>query len=384
MSSKSSEILEERRHRRANGTSLRRVRAITQRLLQQFRRDRRTLALLFVAPLVILALLGYLLRGGGSVPKMGVVNLDAGPLGGVVASAVERSSSVSASAMSQPDAESQLRSATIAGYLVLPANFSVLAQQSRVVAPEIHLEGTQPGLSATVVQAVSQSFTTLAGQVGGIRFAPAITYRYGGTGFDTLDYFGAGFIGLVVFFLVFVITAVAFLRERSQGTLERLMASPLRRPEIVVGYMLGFTALALVQAVEVLAFCLLVLHVHNSGNVLLIFVMEALMAIFAVNLGIFLSMFARTEFQAVQFIPLVIVPQMLLSGIIFPVSTEPRPLQILSDVLPLTYAVEGMRNIMIKGADLTWSSLQLDLAVVIGFCLLVIIAGATTLRRRIA
>ncbi len=108
------------------------------------------------------------------------------------------------------------------------------------------------------------------------------------------------------------------------------------------------------------------------------------MAIAAVNLGIFLSMFARTEFQAVQFIPLVIVPQLLLAGIIFPVSTEPGPLQALSRVLPLTYAVEGLRNIMIKGADLSWSSLQLDLGVVLGFCVLVILAGATTLRRRIA
>jgi ABC-2 type transport system permease protein len=95
-------------------------------------------------------------------------------------------------------------------------------------------------------------------------------------------------------------------------------------------------------------------------------------------------MFARTEFQAVQFIPLVIVPQMLLAGIIFPISTEPGPLQALSRVLPLTYAVEGLRNIMIKGADLSWSSLQLDVGVVLGFCVLVIFAGAATLRRRIA
>ena len=268
--------------------------------------------------------------------------------------------------------------------MLLPSDFSVKAQQSRLIAPEVHLEGSQPGLSQSILQAVSESFAALAGQAGGVRFAPQVTFLYGGPNFDTLDYFGAAFIGLVVFFLVFVITAVAFLRERGQGTLERLMASPLRRAEIVLGYMLGFTVLALVQSAEVLAFSLLVLHVHNVGNVALIFVLEALMAIAAVNLGIFLSMFARTEFQAVQFIPLVIVPQMLLAGIIFPVSTEPGPLQALSHVLPLTYAVEGLRNIMIKGANLTWSSLQLDFAVVLGFCILVILAGATTLRRRIA
>jgi ABC-2 type transport system permease protein len=163
-----------------------------------------------------------------------------------------------------------------------------------------------------------------------------------------------------------------------------LMASPLRRGEIVLGYMLGFTVLALIQSVEVLVFSLAVLKVHNQGNVLLIFGMEALMVLAAVNLGIFLSMFARTEFQAVQFIPLVIVPQVLLSGILFPVSTEPRPLQVVSDVLPLTYAVNGLRDVMIKGADLSWPSLQLDAGVVAGFVVLVIVAGIATLRRRIA
>jgi len=363
--------------------SRRRVAAITRRLLHQFRRDRRTLALLFFAPLVILALLGYLLRGGGGVPQMGVVNEDTGPLGPVVASQLEHSTTVSATAMSQRDAEAKLRNGDLAGYIVLPPDFSAQAQQAHTVAPDVRLEGSQPGLSGSILQAVGQSFTALVGTAG-VHFAPKVSYLYGGPTFDTLDYFGAAFIGLVVFFLVFVITAVAFLRERGQGTLERLMASPLRRSEIVLGYMLGFTVLALVQAAEVLAFSLIVLHVHNSGNVALIFIMEALMAIAAVNLGIFLSMFARTEFQAVQFIPLVIVPQVFLAGIIFPVSTEPGPLQLLSHVLPLTYAVEGMRNIMVKGADLGWSSLALDFGVVLGFALLVMFAAATTLRRRIA
>jgi ABC-2 type transport system permease protein len=363
--------------------SRRRVLAITRRLLEQFRHDRRTLALMFGAPLVILALLGYLLRGGGSVPNMGIVNEDGGPLGNIVASSLEHSSLVSASTMSAPDAENKLRSGNIAGYVVLPSNFSSQLQQARQITIQARLEGSQPGLSASILQAVTQSFTTLAGQAG-VRFTIDRSYLYGGESFDTLDYFGAAFIGLVVFFLVFVITIVAFLRERSQGTLERLMASPLRRPEIVLGYMLGFSVLALIQAIEVLAFSLLVLHVHNSGNVGLIFILEALMAIVAVNLGIFLSMFARTEFEAVQFIPLVIVPQVLLSGIIFPVTSEPGPLQALSRVLPLTYAVSGMRDIMIKGADLNWSSLQIDFAVVLAFGVLVIAAGAATLRRRIA
>jgi len=359
-----------------------RIAAITKRLLQQFRRDRRTLALLFVAPVVILGLLGYLMRGSASAPAVGVANEDQGPLGAMVAAALARSSVISTSTIQASDGDAKLKDGSLVAYIVLSPDFSRQAQAG-TIAPEVHLEGSQPGTTAPVLQALQQALISLSTQ-GSVRVKPRVTYLYGGPGFDTLDYFGAAFIGLVVFFLVFVVTIVSFLNERSQGTLERLMASPLRRGEIVLGYMLGFTVLALIQSVEVLVFSLAVLHVHNAGNVGLIFGIEALLAIAAVNLGIFLSMFARTEFQAVQFIPLVLVPQILLSGILFPVATEPKPLQVVSDVLPLTYAVNGLRDVMVKGADLTWGSLQLDAGVVLGFLVLLVIAAVATLRRRIA
>ena len=360
----------------------RRVRAITRRLLQGFRRDRRTVALLFVAPIVILGLLGYLLRGATGSPAVGIANQDSGPVGAQVADALRQSSKITTSDVNAADGDAKLKNGSLVAYIVLPADFSQQVGQGNI-APQVHLEGSQPGQDTPVLQALQQALISIAGR-GNVHFAPDIHYIYGGPNFDTLDYFGAAFIGLVVFFLVFVITIVSFLNERSQGTLERLMASPLRRGEIVLGYMVGFTVLALIQAAEVLIFALAVLRIHNQGNVFLIFGMEALMAIAAVNLGIFLSMFARSEFQAVQFIPLVIVPQVLLSGIIFPISSEPTPLQWLSNVLPLTYAVNGMRDIMVKGADLTWPSLQLDAAVVAGVCVLLIVAGSATLRRRVA
>jgi ABC-2 type transport system permease protein len=366
-----------------------RVFAITRRILQQFRRDHRTLALLFLAPLVILGLLDFLLRGGGSAPAMGVVNSDRGPLGAAVATQLERSPEVRASGMDLATAESRLEGGSIAGYVVLPADFSSRALQDRVIAPELHLEGSQPNDSRAVAEALNRSLlgavTSLPGAAAAVpRVQVRVSYRYGGPSLDTLDYFGGAFIGLIVFFLVFVVTCVSFLRERSQGTLERLMASPLRRSEIVVGYMLGFTVLALAQCAEVLLFALYVLKVHNAGSVFLIFAVETLLALSAVNLGIFLSMFARTEFQAVQFIPLVLAPQFLLGGVLFPVSGEPRWLQAISNVLPLTYAVDGLRNVMLKGAGLDSPSLQLDGAVVGGFCVLMIVAAGATLRRRVA
>ncbi|HEV2966996.1 MAG TPA: ABC transporter permease [Candidatus Dormibacteraeota bacterium] len=362
-----------------------RVAAITKRLLEQFRRDRRTLALLFVAPIVILGLLGYLIRGSASAPAVGIANEDQGPLGTTVAAALAMSSGITTTTIQASEGDAKLKDGSLVAYIVLPPDFSSQARAG-TIAPAVHFEGSQPGTIAPVLQALQQALIAIASAAPGqgVHVQPQVTYLYGGQGFDTLDYFGAAFIGLVVFFLVFVVTIVSFLNERSQGTLERLMASPLRRGEIVVGYMLGFTVLALIQSVEVLVFSLAILKVHNSGNVALIFGIEALMAIAAVNLGIFLSMFARTEFQAVQFIPLVIVPQFLLSGILFSVNSEPRPLQVLSDVLPLTYAVNGLRDVMIKGADLTWSSLQLDVGVVAGYLVLLVVAAVATLRRRIA
>jgi ABC-2 type transport system permease protein len=361
-----------------------RVLAITRRLLQGFRRDRRTIALLFVAPIVILGLLGYLIRGSSTVPDVGVANEDAGPTGALVIAALKQSTDIRVIEIQASEGDAKLKDGSLVAYVVFPSDFSQSAAAGKV-SPELHLEGSQPGEDAPVIQALQNSLSLLIAQVArqNVSFRPSVTYLYGGPDYDTLDYFGAAFVGLIVFFLVFVITIVSFLNERSQGTLERLMASPLRRGEIVLGYMAGFTVVALVQAIEVLVFALAVLKIQNHGSVLLIFGMEALMVIAAVNLGIFLSMFARSEFQAVQFIPLVIVPQFLLSGILFPVSSEPQALQYISNVLPLTYAVNGMRDIMVKGADLTWPSLQLDLAVVAGFGILLIGAGTATLRRRL-
>lgn len=336
--------------------SLRRTLAVARRLLEQFRRDRRTLALLFVVPLVILSLLGYLMRGASTPPKVGVV---ARPLCALRLPATDKVTFVPVSA---GDAESELASGALAAFVVCSA------------PPAIHLEGSQPNVNATVLQALAQPATVPV----------RVVYLYGGADFDTLDYFGAGFVGLVVFFLVFVVTSVAFLRERTSGTLERLLASPLRRGEIVIGYMLAFGLVALVQSAIVLLFSLYALRIRVEGSVGLVFLFEALLAVSAVNLGIFLSGFARTEFQAVQFIPLVIVPQMLLSGIVFPVVTEPGPLQPISNVLPLTYGVYGLRDVMVKGSGLGDAPLLLDIAVVVGFALLLVAAAGATLRRRVA
>lgn len=369
--------------------SLRRTFAITTRLLAQFRHDHRTLGILFVTPLLILGLFALLFRTDAPVPHVGLV-VTSSPVADVIAGALDESDALATERLSTAaDADARLRDGSLDAYLVLPA-----VDGEGVLRPQVVVEGTDQQV-ATIVPAALQravlsglaSFaptTPLGGAVAPPRIEPEVRTLYGNGDLDALDVLGGPFIGLVVFLLVYVVTSVSFLRERTLGTLERLMATPLRRTEIVVGYMLGFIVVALIQAAEVLGFALLVLGLYNAGSVWLIFGLEVILALTAVNLGIFLSTFARNEFQAVQFIPLVVVPQILLSGVIVPVSAEPEWLQVVSNVLPLTYAVDALREVMLRGSDLSVAAVQLDVAVLIGFCLLLVVAASATLRREVA
>jgi len=374
--------------------NVRRLLAVTARILVQIRRDRRTLLLMFVAPLLILTVLAYLVRGPGQRPDVAIVNRDLGPLGSLIATHVtEQGGAFSVSALSAVEADEALREGRVTAVVTLPPTFSARAVRERVLTLDVCLDGSVPGLGdnlqrafdLALVQAVRDAVARLTGRDDLLPRVDARISHIGARGeLDLLDQLGAAFVGLVAFFVAFVVTAVSFLRERSQGTLERMLATPVLRSEIALGYMLGFTALALVQGIEVLAFTLWVLHVFCAGNLALVFLVEALLAVCAVNLGIFLSMFARTEFQAVQFIPLVIVPQVALSGIILPVAAEPAPLQWLSNVLPLTYAVSALRVVMLQGATLSSTRLLLDVTVLAAFCVLLIILASATLRRRVA
>jgi ABC-2 type transport system permease protein len=370
--------------------SLRRTFAITARLLAQFRHDHRTLGILFVTPLLVLALFAALFRTDAPDPTVGIVAASDDELVQIVASVLEGADGIDAHSIdSAEQAEDQLVDGDLDAYLVLPA------VTDGAFRPDVVLEGTNPSVQGVVLvalqRAVMEAIAEFAPPVPSgaplpvlPTVEPEVRTLYGNDELDSLDLLGGPFIGLLVFFLVYVVTSVSFLRERTLGTLERLMASPLRRTEIVVGYLIGFTLVALVQAAEVLGFGLLVLNLYNAGSVWLIFGLEVLLAIGAVSLGIFLSTFARNEFQAVQFIPLVVVPQVLLSGLLVPVESEPEWLQAVSNVLPLTYAVDALREVMLKGADLASSVVVRDVAVLGGFCILAVVAAAATLRREVA
>ncbi|MBI4180561.1 MAG: ABC transporter permease [Chloroflexi bacterium] len=194
-----------------------------------------------------------------------------------------------------------------------------------------------------------------------------------------LDYIAPALLATLALFFSFLLTGISFLRERSQGTMERLMASPVSRLDIVIGYLFGFFIFALTQTLIILLFTIYVLDVHYSGALWQIFVFQIVVITAAVNLGIFISTFARNEFQMVQFIPLIIIPQIFLSGVLWPVEQMPNYLQWLSVILPLTYAVDGLRNIMLASKSLL--DVGFDLLVLIGFAIIISILAAITLRK---
>ncbi|HEX9896506.1 MAG TPA: ABC transporter permease [Dehalococcoidales bacterium] len=194
-----------------------------------------------------------------------------------------------------------------------------------------------------------------------------------------LDYIAPALLATLALFFGFLLTGISFLRERSQGTLERLMASPVSRQDIVLGYLLGFFLFALLQTLIIVLFTIYALDVQYKGDLWQIFVFQVIVLVGAINLGIFISAFARNEFQMVQFIPLIILPQVFLCGILWPVEQMNDFLQWVAKFLPLTYAVDGMRDIMVYGKSLL--DVGLDLAVLAAFAVGISVITALTLRR---
>jgi len=178
----------------------------------------------------------------------------------------------------------------------------------------------------------------------------------------------------------FLLTGISFLRERSQGTMERMMASPVSRLDMVVGYLLGFFVLALIQILVVVLFTIYVLDANYvQGSLWRICIFQMVVVTVGVNLGIFISAFARNEFQMVQFIPLILFPQILLCGIIWPIDQMDEILQWIAKFLPLKYAVNGMTDIMQIGQSLL--DVGYEIGILAAFAVVISFLASMTLRR---
>ncbi|MFT4287783.1 ABC transporter permease [Nocardioides sp.] len=193
------------------------------------------------------------------------------------------------------------------------------------------------------------------------------------------DELGPALLALFPFIVMFLVTSVTTLRERSSGTLERLLAMPMGKLDFLVGYALAFGLLAAVQSVIAVGVSVGLLGLDVSGSLLLLGLVAVCDAVLGTALGLLVSAFAQTEFQAVQFMPVVVIPQILLCGLFVSRSSLPSVLGGISDVLPLSYAVDAMRHLVgSSSAGAVWR----DLAVVAAFAVAGLVLGAATLRRR--
>lgn len=371
--------------------SIGRVLALSVRIVRQFLRDPRTLALLFLAPLLVMTILNFVLNSSSNGVTLGLVPPD-GPVGDALVSRLhtqlDSTSNITLKTVARNEVDSTLRNGDVDGVLIFPADFGNLTlTPSGASTILLRIEGSNPGKAQQIRTLVAQLAASLQ-QVQQPRQATAqtlqvptldVSYLYGGPEYTQTDALAPLLVGLFAFFFVFLLTSVSFLRERSQGTIERLMVSPLSKSELVLGYVLGFLLFALVQSLLILLFVVYVLRVHYAGNLGLIFLVTLALTIGGVNMGIFVSAFARNELQVIQFIPLLLVPQILLGGLFFPVATLPVVLKQIAYVLPLTYANFALKDVMIRGLGI--SAIWRDLAVLVAFALLMIVASALSLRQ---
>lgn len=345
----------------------RRIIAVALRIFRQFIRDRRTMLLIFILPLLVMTLVWYLLEGEASKIPFALVKDAEGTsiVYDIVSDNLREESRIRLVRVAPGEVRQSLLDGKIRGALIVKGGGIDDMTEGRGAGLELYLEGSDAlatkdlmailtRLSRNIMPAV-RDVVSLVGSDADMAMASMdfnTHYIYGGEDFSVTDYFAPIILAVFPFVLTFLLTSVSFLRERSTGTVERLLVSPIGKMEVIAGYLLGFLIFTLLQAAIILGFVLLALDVYRAGSIWLIFFLVALITVSASVLGMFLSSFARTELQVAQFMPLVILPLVLVSGVLWPVETMPGWLKPLSYISPLTWSIFGLKDVMIKGASL--------------------------------
>jgi len=339
--------------------------ALAKRILQQFRHDPRTIAMLIVAPVFIMWLLSIILGSPGFKPTIATIGLP-----DQMAQALENNATVV-----QVDPGSSTDPADVLADRSIDA---VVALDGTTL--QVTVEGSNATHNRASIAAVQQALATMTqgAQPGGQQGAPQatvdISYLHGSSAWSSFDFFGPIFIGVFVFMFVFITSGMSLVTERTGGTMERLLVSPIKAWQLVAGYCIGFGVAAAIQSVLVLAASILLLKFPNEGQTWLVVVITFSMALVSMALGLLVSALAKTAFQVIQLMILLLVPQILVSGI-FDLSTAPRWMQILSQCFPITHGANALRGVMLRGDS--FSGIALDLGIVWAF--FVVLFGLATL-----
>ena len=389
---------------------LRRTLAFTKRTLLQFRHDRRTLAFILVMPLLMILIFGYTFGGDVSGVKVALINQDGGiqPINvpGIPFSqdlfladnvtAFLDTTTLSLQPSNDPKlARKQVDDGTMWAAIIFPENFSEnfivsLSQPGSAARPlvEVYLDGSNPTIASAVLRTVSlaiqETMRMLARTLNLSQTNASLTmdpvYAYGGGNTRFIDYFAPGVISFAIMMVTTMITIILFVNERRTGTLQRLLVSPAKESEIVVGYSLAFATIGLVQSIVVLVAAIVIFNISVVGNIFLALLVVMLIGFGHQGLGILLSAGARNELQAIQFVPLILFPSILLGGLFWPIESIPSYLQPLSYVIPLRYGIDAERSIMLRGWGL--GQVWIDIVVLVVFAMLTITGSVLLLKRK--
>lgn len=337
-----------------------RIMALIIRILRQIVRDKRTMALLIFAPILVMSMLHLVFNGDEYKPKIGIVNLP---------EKIEAQLNLENAKLEHYETEKQAKKDLSASKLDAYLMFDQMP-------PSVVLEGSDPSVNGAVMGWVQGAVKPL--QPNGGNQEIKTEYIFGSEDMGQFDYFGPVLLGFFVFFFVFLIAGVSFLRERTTGTLERLLTSPLRKWEIVAGYIMGFGIFTMIQAAIIAWYAIYVLGMMMEGSFGYVLLITLLLSLTALTLGILLSSFASNELQMIQFIPLVVVPQIFFSGL-FNLETISEWLSWIGPVTPLYYAADALKNVMVRGFG--WDMIYKDLLMLVAFSLLFMMLNIAALRR---
>ncbi|VWX37931.1 ABC transporter permease [Exiguobacterium oxidotolerans] len=368
---------------------------VAERVIAQIFRDKRTIAMMFLAPLFVLFLLSSILGSSSDEVTIGTVDLPE------TFEKVLASKTATTTYPRYADGKQAMEDQQIEALITYQDD-----------APEILIEGGDVSKNAHAIQVIRETLTavemkqattanaqlretvdqlqqrleqltnqklTVPPTASRSMMEPDIRFLYGDQDAELFDQIAPALMGFFIFLFVFIIAGVSFLRERSSGTLERTLATPLRRSSIVFGYFVGFFLFVTIQTILIQLFIVNVLNVTQQGNYFLLLFVNLLTASVALSLGLLLSSFARTEFQLIQFIPLAIVPQIFFSGL-FDLTDAPTWVEVINRLMPLTYAADALQNIMIRGYG--FREIWLDLVVLGGFMLVFVLLNMRALRKQ--
>jgi ABC-2 type transport system permease protein len=333
-----------------------RIKAIALRILQQIRHDKRTMALMLVAPLLVLTIIRFVLDETETEMRVAVISAPESYVNALADYNI----------VTYQYDEYNARAALEHGDV--DATIRIIDGKSF-----IELDGSDSQRAKTLLSALEM--TKMSTQLNRPDLISEIYYVYGYEDLSVFDNFGSILIGFLIFFFVFLIAGISFLQERTSGTLEKLLSTPVHRFEIVAGYVLGFGIITVIQSILVSLYVVYVLEVMMVGSLLLVLLITFFTAMMALTLGILLSTAANNEFQMIQFVPIVVIPQVFFSGLF-----ELSPFwENFGKAMPLHYVANALKEVMIKGNGL--ETIYNDLLIML-FLSLVFMAANTLLLKR--